>query len=167
MVPARILQLPLRLAWASACHEVQGQTFPDGHKVVIKWDRCLQSGMAYVMLSISRNPNDINNRSVNLSQIRRNAEAKLMRDFLQMPERSPTSTANILVIVLSRHSVDLQADHLVLTADILILIETWLECGYPVLQILPKILLDEHIKDGRGRCLSIYSCDKDTQFQLT
>ena len=103
---SHLLQLPLRLARASTCHEVQGQTFPGGHKVVIKWDGWLQSGMAYVMLSRSRNPNDISiTGQFNPRQIRRNAEAKLMRDFLQLPERSPTSTANILVIVLSRHSI--------------------------------------------------------------
>ena len=155
------------------------QTFPDGHKVIIKWDRCLQSGMAYVMLSRSRNSKDIAiTGQFNPSQIRCNSESKLMCDFLALPERSPTSTANNFMMTqnltlcclniqsLNANLADLLADDLVLSADILIFSETYLESGFPVPQIHPKFLLDEHIKDGRGRGLSIYSCDNNTHFQL-
>ena len=50
---SQLLQFPLRLAWASTCHKVQVQTFPVGRKVIIKWDKNLQPGMAYVMLTSS------------------------------------------------------------------------------------------------------------------
>ena len=47
---AKVLQFPLRCAWAVTCHKVQGQTFKNGTSVVIHWHKRLTEGMAYVMM---------------------------------------------------------------------------------------------------------------------
>lgn len=55
----KITQIPLRLAWASTAHKVQGATFKRGSKVVVHGDKTLTPGMAYVMLSRVQDVNDV------------------------------------------------------------------------------------------------------------
>ena len=176
---SHLLQLPLRLAWALICHKVQGQTFPSGQKVIIKWDRSLQPGMAYVMLSRAKSMSDISiTGDFSPRQLRCNAEAKLMCDFRQLPERSATSTANIFlnspklrncclnIQSLNANIEDLKADYLINSCDFLLLSETWLETSYPVLDLQPRVLTSRHLKEGRGRGLSKYSTHTNCEIQL-
>ena len=176
---SHLLQLPLRLAWALTCHKVQGQTFPSGQKVIIKWDRSLQPGMAYVMLSRAKSMSDFSiTGDFSSRQIRCNAEAKLMCEFLQLPERSATSTANIFmnssklrfsclnIQSLNANIEDLKADYLINSCDYLLLTETWLETSHPVPDLQTRFLKSKHLKEGRGRGLSVYSTHTNCEIQL-
>ena len=158
---SQLLQLPLRLAWALTCHKVQGQTFPTGQKVIIKWDQSLQPGMAYVMLSRAKRFSDISiTGQFPPRQIRCSEEAKVMCDFLELPERSPTSTAclfmnsskiticSLNIQSLNANMEDLKADHLINSCDILFLSETWLETSYPDPLFHPKFIKTRHLKDS-------------------
>ena len=82
---SKLLQFPLRLAWAITGHKVQGQTFPAGTKVIVNWDKPLQPGLAYVMLSRSKRMEDIAIKGVfDEKQIRCSLSAKLMCEKLLM-----------------------------------------------------------------------------------
>ena len=176
---SHLLQLPLRLAWALVCHKVLGQTFPSGQKVIIKWNRSLQPGMAYVMLSRAKSMSDFSiTGDFSSRQIRCNAEAKLMCEFLKLPERSATSTANTFMnsskrrfCCLNNQSLnanieDLKVDYLINFRDYLLLSETWLETSHPVPDLQTRFLKSKHLKEGRGRGLSVYSTHKNCEIQL-
>ena len=175
---AHLLQLPLRLAWALTCHKVQGQTFPSGQKIIIKWYKSLQPGMAYVMHSRAKSLSDISIVGpFEPRQIRCNSEAKLICHLLELPENSPISFANafmnskkiticsVNIQSLGENLEDLKSDHIVTSCNVLLLSETWLESGYPDPQFHSRFLKWKHLKEGRGRGVSVYSTESNTEFQ--
>ena len=48
---AKVVQFPIRLAFATAAHKIQGQTVKKPRKVVVDLRSVFQPAMAYVMLS--------------------------------------------------------------------------------------------------------------------
>ena len=48
---AKVIQFPIRLAFAATSHKIQGQTVKKPRKVVIDLESVFQPAMAYVMLS--------------------------------------------------------------------------------------------------------------------
>ena len=50
-ISCKIIQFPLKLAWASTAHSMQGVTVKKGSKVVVHFHKKFKPGMAYVMLS--------------------------------------------------------------------------------------------------------------------
>ena len=181
---AHLIQLLLRLAWALTCHKVQGQTFPAGRKImvigkIIKWYKSLQPGMAYVMLSRAKSMSDISIVGpFEPRQIRCNSEAKLMCHLLELPGKSTISFANAFmnskkttkcslnIQSLGANLEDLKFDHVVASCNVLLLSKTWLESGDPDPQFHSRFLKSKHSKEGRGRGVSVYSTESNTEFQL-
>ena len=94
-----------------------------------------------------------------------------MSDFLELSERSPTLTASLFmnssklticslnIQSLNANMEDLKADHLINSCDILFQSETWLETSYPDPLFHPKFVKSRHLKEGRGRGLSVFSTE--------
>ena len=101
-----------------------------------------------------------------------------MCDFLELPERSPTSTASLFmnssklticslnIQSLNANMEDLKADHLINSCDILFLSETWLETSYPDTLFHPKSVKTRHLKDGKGRGLSVFSTKTNCAIEI-
>ena len=110
-------------------------------------------------------------------QIRCNEEVKVMCDFLQLHDRSPTSAAKTFMETeqlticclniqsLSANLEDLKSDPLVTSCNVLMLCETWLESEHPDPVIHPKFLKVKHLK-GQGRGLSAFSTEVNTDFSI-
>ena len=111
-------------------------------------------------------------------QVRCNADAKLMCDLLQLPERSSISTSTsfmetqkLTICCLNIQSLnanleDLKSDHSIAACNLLFLSETWLETEYPVPIFLQQFVKAEHLREGRGRGVSVFSTRRDVVFQL-
>ena len=101
-----------------------------------------------------------------------------MCEVLQLPERSATSTANIFmnssklrlcclnIQSLNANIEDLKADYFINSCDYLLLSETWLETSHPFPDLQIRFLLSRHLKEGRGRCLTVHSTHTNCEIQL-
>ena len=101
-----------------------------------------------------------------------------MCHLLELPGKSPISFANAFmnskkttncslnIQSLGANLDDLKSDHVVASCNVLLLSETWLESGYPDPQFHSRFLKSKHLKEGRGRGVSVYSTESNTEFQL-
>ena len=175
---SKLLQFPLRLAWAITGHKVQGQTFPAGTKVIVNWDKPLQPGLAYMMLSRSKRMEDIAIKGVfDEKQIRCSLSAKLMCEKLlaryevlgslsnPFYNRQNLTLACVNIQSLNAKKHDIEKDAILYQCTILLLTETWLNNAFPDPQLC-NFVNNYHVKEGRGRGVSAFTKEALATFEV-
>ena len=161
---ARIIQFPMRLAWASTAHGVQGVTVPKGSKIAVHWCNRMQPGMAYVMLGRCQRMEDIDIvGKFDESQIKcspaaykETLELNKRADELIEIERGFFKDANFLIGFVNIRSLRLHLPHLMqdedfMQCDAIGLAETWLHPGENF-EATPYFT--HSINNGRGKGLA-------------
>jgi hypothetical protein len=188
----KVLQFPLRLAWAVTCHKVQGQTFKAGTTVVIHWHKRLTEGMAYVMLGRCECLADLYISGIfEPNKIRCDKNAKEMSDMLEVRAILTTGLkskwldkdVNLLKICcfntrsLLDHIHDIRNDHILLQSHVIGITETWLagDVDNDSFNLLNYKL--DTVSQGRGKGIAMYSklpscvdkryCSPLLQFQVS
>ena len=137
---ATVIQFPLRLAFASTAHKIQGATIPKPQKVIINVTDTFAAAMVYVMLS----------RVCTLEQIfilNEFKESKMYPNLKALEELhrldkislnnnqsawEKSDEGNLRISALNcrslrKHYLDITSDALLLKSDIICLQETWIE----------------------------------------
>jgi exonuclease III len=166
---ATVIQFPLRLAFASTAHKIQGATIPKPQKVIINVTDTFAAAMVYVMLS----------RVCTLEQIfilNEFKESKMYPNLKALEELhrldqislnknqsewEKSDMGNLRISSLNcrslgKHYPDISSDALLLKSDIIYLQETWIEDDESAdnLQI-PKYQL--HLNScGKGKGIATY-----------
>jgi len=159
----RIVQFPLKLAWAATAHKMQGSTIPPGSNLVIHGHKHMPSSMAYVMMS---RVSDINNLFID-EEFQCN---KIQTDKLAMQENNKLSEKSITNQLLAikwdifyvnirsfhAHWEDLEKDINAINAEILILSETWLDQTKKKYSIFEKMeIFSVNTKNHKGKGVAI------------
>ena len=176
---ANVIQFPLKLAFASTAHKIQGSTIAKPQKAVVNTSDSFGAAMIYVMLS----------RVCSLDQIRilnEFDESKMYPDMKALEElkrlenislnNNPTrwEDNNIKALRVSslncrsllKHFKDIELDALLLKSDMIALQETWLESNEERedLEITGyQLHLNSH---GRGKGVAIYYKEDIFEHQL-
>ena len=161
----KVLQFPLRLAWANTAHKMQGQTITAGSKLIVHWRSSFRDGMAYVMLGRcerledvyivgSFNPKYIHCSKDALIESQKIEEIDMQRRELEEEILSTSLRVSYLnVQSLPAHVEDVKKVPQLMQSNIMALGETWLHEDQ-------KIELDglqsHFVNDGRGKGLAIY-----------
>jgi hypothetical protein len=134
-VKGQICQFPLKLAWASTCHKLQGATIPKGKDLVCHGHRRIPSHMLYVMFSRTTSIDNLYlDENVDLKKIVCASECKQLQVNNTLNKRSIVESVkqmkNLISMVnvrsLQKHFEDVKVDHTLLSADIICLVETWI-----------------------------------------
>jgi hypothetical protein len=171
---AKIVQFPLRLAWASTAHKMQGQTVKAGTKVVLHWSSRFPNGMFYVMLGRSQRLEDILIAGhYDEKQIKCDSDAKEVSEELFKKAinnvanldpwfHSQTSFLKVVMVnirSLNAHLGDIAADPIMMSSDLIFLCETWVFPAEDTEKFaLPGFQLKQ-LAIGRGKGVAIYIKD--------
>ncbi|XP_070549893.1 uncharacterized protein [Ptychodera flava] len=125
-------QFPLKLAWASTVHKVQGLTVDEA---VVSLDKIFQPGQAYVALSRVKSLSGLTITDFQESAIYCNdkidAALSCMPKFMTSSEGTYNADSSCTIMLhniegLHSHFEDLRNDHRFMTVDFICLTETWL-----------------------------------------
>ena len=164
---AKLIQFPVKLAWAITAHKVQGQTIKDPRPVGIDLQSTFAPAQSYVMLGRTENINQIylakfddkklkrkidDDKSlyVNASLEKRAAEALKDDSWLSLENTFRLSSLNIRS--LQTHFTDLEVDFSLLKSDVIALTETWCSTEPLGLEDYNGI----HVLAGRGQGISLF-----------
>ena len=171
---ATIIQFPMRLAWASTAHGVQGITVPKGAKIAAHWCGGMPYGMAYVMLGRCQRMEDIVIvGKFDVKQIRCSPDA--YKESLELEKRAEElieieqkffKDANFLVGFVNIRSLRLHLPHLIqdenfMQCDAIGMAETWLHPGE---KFEAEPYFTQSINNGRGK--GVASLTKDQPVDL-
>ena len=162
----KVIQFPLKLAWAATVHKFQGQTISKPTLLVGHMERMNQAAQTYVMLGRIQSMSQLYLSSFDASKIRVNEEALAEAYRLHSialnttpslwDETSSLKISHLNIRSLRKHIEDLRSDPVLLGSNIICLSETWMPNETDVQQIaLPgdNVLLNG---GGRGRGIAIY-----------
>ena len=176
---ANVIQFPIKLAFASTAHKIQGSTISKPQKAIINTSDSFGAAMIYVMLS----------RVCSLDQIRilnEFDESKMYPDMKALEElkrlenislnNHPTKWEdnNIKALRISslncrsllKHYKDIELDSLLLKSDMIALQETWLESN-DEREDLAITGYQLHLNSrGRGKGVAIYYKEDIFEHQL-
>ena len=163
---AKLLQFPLRLAWAITAHKMQGQTIKENSKLVIHWDTNMIDGMAYVMLGRSECLKDLFiagkfDPSKIISSLEAKQESELLKKRAEdrknrnlFFEEGKIHVGFINIRSLKKHWQDLMKDESFQKCQVVGSCETWLELDEDV--TLPGYKT-EAVNVGRGQGIATFN----------
>ena len=158
-----ITQIPLKLAWSSTCHKVQGITIKRGSDLVIHGHPKIPHAMSYVMMGRCQDINDLYlGPKFDLDKIKCSPAALEENDRLNKRNIVPQVLARkfdvymVNVRSLNLHFSDLQSDPIVQNSEIVCIVETCLkESDNNNFQMKNKIFNDASYGHGKG-CAAFY-----------
>ena len=171
---AKVIQFPLKLAWAITAHKVQGQTIKSPKPVAMDLQSTFTKAQAYVMLGRTENLQQIYLDDFDNSKLGCNANSLKESEYLQkkadkaIAENTWLSKPNTFrlshlnIRSLKSHYKDLASDSFLLKSDILGISETWFpHRGF----ILPELPAFEEYNQffasaGRGKGVGLLVNDK-------
>ena len=163
---AKIVQFPMRLAWATTAHKMQGQTVKAGSKLIVHWNKKFQPGMAYVMLGRCERIEDLyiagklDFELIKCSPCALKEAEKISHAVKERSIQKAKSDLNTMQIsCLNIRSFpgkinDLKCVDQIMKSDLICLCETWTEDGF-----YHEIdgFHGEFLNGGRGKGLAIFS----------
>ena len=165
---ATLIQFPIRLAFATTAHKIQGSSIPYPTKVAIDIDSCFASGQAYVMLSRVQcleqvlivgklEERKLMMSSKALQELERlEAESINKNPGVWMAKNAHLKIASLNCAGLKAHFNDIKTDNTLLKADIILLQETSLEIeGLDKFEI-ESHTIQVHVRQGNGKGISVY-----------
>ena len=155
----QITQFPMRLAWASTAHKVQGVTIKKGSDVVTHGDQKMPDGMYYVMLSRAQDMENVYNENFLPSKLKANADA--LKEDHSLEQRCVSSSLkemkfNFFVLNIrsfSKHAKDICQDIYAKNSDHICLVETWIDPNYQKNedhQLLGRQFTEASLGKGKG-----------------
>ena len=129
----KITQFPLRLAWGSTAHKVQGIEFKRGSNVITHGDKKMPNGMYYVMLSRAQALENVFNENFLPDKVKANVDAleedrKIKGRCIALSYQKMQYSFFVLNIrSLSKHLVDVCHDMYANKSDHICLVETWID----------------------------------------
>ena len=135
----KIIQFPLKLAWASTAHSMQGVTVKKGSKLIVHWHKKLKEGMAYVMLGRCERLEDIfiSKKDFDIAKIRAKPEAlEQSQKILEMYENRMEKRHNLEncfkvsyqnIRSLWAHLEDVKKSPFLMSSTVFGLGETWMD----------------------------------------
>ena len=168
---ATLIQFPIRLAFATTAHKIQGSSIPYPTKVVLDIESCFASGQAYVMLSrvqcldqvfiLGKFQEKKLMMSANaLTELQRLESVSLNRNpGTWMANAQLLRVASVNCAGLQAHFEDIILDKTLLRADIILLQETSLEIGETKSFEIPSHPFQIHVRKGKGKGITVY-CQK-------
>ena len=160
----KLTQFPLRLAWGSTAHKVQGIEIKKGSDIVTHGDKKMPDGMYYVMLSRAQSLENVYNDNFFPEKLKANADAleedgKLQERCVVSSYKNMHSSFFVLNIrSLSKHLIDVRQDMYAERSDHICLVETWLD---PAKTNITKLQLTgrsfDHASLGKGKGCAIFS----------
>ena len=166
---ARVIQFPVKVAFAATAHKIQGQTIKKPKKVVVDLMSVFQAAMAYVMLSRVESIEQLYIlETFDESKIYANQQA--IKEFERMNSMSvnkrPTvwnsvSEEKIRISVLNCGSLRTKKDHIeadpvLMLSDVICLTETWLWQDEDTSQFDINSYDVHHNSHGKGRGVTVY-----------
>ena len=160
----KITQFPLRLAWASTAHKLQGITIKRGSNLVTHGYNKMPDGMYYVMLSRVSCMKNVFNENFLPDKLTANADAIKANADLEDRDISPSYKNMhfdyfvLNVSSLTKHFIDLKLDIYAQKSDNICVVETWLdteEQNINRFQIPGKLF--EHASFDKGKGCGIFT----------
>ena len=129
----KITQFPLRLAWGSTAHKVQGIEIKRGSDIITHGDKKMPNGMYYVMLSRAQALENVYNENFLPDRLKANADA--LEEDGKLKERCIVSSYHKMqysffvlnIRSLPKHFIDICHDMYANKSDHICLVETWLD----------------------------------------
>ena len=166
---ATVIQFPIRLAYGITAHKIQGSSIPFPNTVALDISSVFQAGQAYVMLSrvqcleqvfivgkIEESKIRMSNKA--LEELQRLQSISMNRNptVWMKPDCGYLKIASVNCAGLNAHFEDIKSDSRLLTADIILLQETSLITGEIVDLDIPSHPVSVHVRQGRGKGVSMY-----------
>ena len=160
----KIIQFPLRLAWASTTHKLQGITIKRGSNLVIHGYYKMPDGMYYVMLSRATAIENVFNENFLPEKLTANSDALKANSDLEERDIAPLNKHLhfdyfvLNVSSLTKHFIDLKLDLHAQRSDNVCIVETWLDPSKHDIsnfKIPEKIF--EHASLAKGKGCGIFS----------
>ena len=166
---ATVIQFPIRLAYGITAHKIQGSSIPFPNTVALDISSVFQAGQAYVMLSrvqcleqvfivgkIEESKIRMSNKA--LEELQRLQSISMNRNptVWMKPDCGYLKIASVNCAGLNAHFEDIKSDSRLLTADIILLQETSLITGEIVNLDIPSHPVSVHVRQGRGKGVSMY-----------
>ena len=160
----KITQFPLRLAFASTTHKVQGITIKKGSNLVTHGDIKMPNSMYYVMLSRVTALENVFNENFLPERLKANEDALEANTDLDKRDIVPSYRNMhfdffvLNVRSLSKHLVDLKTDMYAQRSDHICIVESWMD---PEKHNVDHFHMEErslhHSSIGKGKGCAIYS----------
>ena len=166
---AKVIQFPVRLAFATTSHKIQGQTIKKPRKVVVDIRSVFQPAMAYVMMSrvesidqlfileefnenkVYGNPDAIEELA-NMNKISLNENPTKWQD-----ERIIHTRVSLLNCGSIRSKVNhISSDSTITISDVICLTETWIWNDEDGEKFKIQGFIQHHNAQGRGQGVSVY-----------
>lgn len=134
----KVHQFPLRLAWASTGHKLQGATIKKGSNIVAHGHRNMPDGLYYVMLSRTQAMENLFLENFLPNKLKANAEALEEDNKLKNRCILPSFEGihfNFFVLNIrswNKHCIDLANDIYASKSDHICVVETWINPEYDV-----------------------------------
>lgn len=165
----KVIQFPLKLAWASTVHKYQGQTVVFPRKLVGHMEKIKQKSQAYVLFRRVQSVDQLfltcfdkdkmikvdSNALAEARTFQRNAVNITPRQW-RTPTMDSIKVAALNIRSLSKHFDDISVDEELLNADCICLTETWLMRDGPCdlnLEGYERFLCNS----GRGKGVAVYT----------
>ena len=163
----KLIQFPVKLAWAITAHKIQGQTVKDPKPVGLDLQSTFACAQSYVMLGRTENLNQIflakfdnkklkvdkNSLKQNKTLDKRADEALKNDDWLSLQDTFRLSSLNIRSLL--SQFTNLEVDYCLLKSDVIALSETWCSTKPPELEGYNGY----HVLASRGQGISFYIRD--------
>ena len=163
----KLIQFPVKLAWAITAHKVQGQTIKDPRPVGMDLQSTFDPAQSYVMLGRTENINQIYLAKFDDSKLKRKVDddasldqnaslekraAKALKDDSWLSLENTFRLSSLNIRSLQSHFSDLEVDFSLLKSDVIALTETWCSTEPPELEGYNGI----HVLAGRGQGISLF-----------
>ena len=158
-----ITQFPLRLAWGSTAHKVQGVEFKRGSDIITHGDKKMPNSMYYVMLSRAQVLENVYNDNFLPDKLIANpdalaADTKLRERCIAASYHEMHYSFFILNIrSLSKHFLDICHDMYANKSDHICLVETWLDQLITNQNFQMPGRNFEHASSGKGKGCATFS----------
>lgn len=162
---AKLIQFPIKLAWAVTAHKVQGQTVKSPRSVGLDLQSTFGCAQSYVMLGRTENINQIylakfddsKLMTVNKNSLKENAileekTNKFNKKDGWLTHKDTFRLSSLNIRSLQAHFMDLEVDNCMMMSDVIALSETWCSTEPPKL----KGYNGFHVVAGRGEGISLF-----------
>jgi hypothetical protein len=158
-----ITQFPLRLAWGSTAHKVQGVEFKRGSNIITHGDKKMPNSMYYVMLSRAQVLENVYNDNFLPDKVIANPDA--LAEDIKLRERCIATSYQEMhysffvlnIRSLSKHFLDICHDMYANKSDHICLVETWLDPLITNQNFQMAGRSFEHASSGKGKGCATFS----------